>query len=383
MNSNSNSRSHLFKEHIVLSASFGRNGTVLRQALESQGFVCVSAPTVQAVGDAIQTNAGLVVITEEVLTTEKNIRDLTKCLNNQPEWSDIPVILLLKDCRRFPSCMAFLRNKEYFGSLVLLETPIEQHEFISVVRSCLENRRQQYALRDTLHQLRESNQILENFSHMIAHELRNPLNGVVSSLHLLNQDNSIDPMGQKIAQLGYRSAQNLDRTIQAMLNYGKLKASENIAFELVDMNLVVEQAVSNLHQVIQDHRATVDWTQLPTVRGNEQLLIQLIGNLIKNAIVHNTANTTEIKISAQLQSQRWRICVTDNGSGISPENQSKIFALFERAGNNQAEGSGIGLALCSRIVELHQGQLGVRSQPNQGSTFYFDLAAANSKANSN
>ena len=72
MNSNSKDCSHLLKEHIVLSASFGRNGTVLRQALESQGFVCVSAPTVRAVGDAIATNADLVVITEEVLTTEKN-----------------------------------------------------------------------------------------------------------------------------------------------------------------------------------------------------------------------------------------------------------------------------------------------------------------------
>ena len=77
-----------------------------------------------------------------------------------------------------------------------------------------------------------------------------------------------------------------------------------------------------------------------------------------------------------MQTERWQICVTDNGSGISPENQIKIFTLFERAGSSQAEGSGIGLALCSRIVELHQGKIGVRSQPNQGSTFYFDLAAA-------
>ena len=380
---NSNSPHLPVEEHIVLSARVGRNAVVLRQALESQGFVCVSAPTVRAVVDAVQTNASLVVITEEVLTTEGRIKDLTKCLNNQPEWSDLPVILLLKDCRRFPSCMAFLRNAEYQGSLILLEMPIKQHEFISVVRSCLQNRQQQYVLRNTLHQLQESNQILENFSHMVAHELRNPLNAIVPSLEILSQDNFSNKRARKIAQIAYRSAKNLDRTIQAMLNYGKLKARENITFKSVDMNLVVEQAVSNLQQVIEDRRATVDWMQLPTVRGNEQLLIQLVGNLIKNAIVHNTANTPEIRIGAQLQSERWQIGITDNGSGISPENQTKIFALFERAGNNQAEGSGIGLALCHRIVELHQGKLGVRSQPNRGSTFYFDLAAANSKANSN
>ena len=376
MNSNSDDRFRLpTQEHIVLSTSTGRNATVLRQALESQGFVCVNAPTVRAVVDAIDNNASLVVITEEVLTTEKKARDLTKCLNNQPEWSDIPVILLLKDCRRFPSCMAFLRKAQYFGSLVLLEMPIKQHEFISVVRSCLQNRQQQYALRDTLDRLRESNKILENFSHLVAHELRNPLNGVIGSLQLL-QDNFGDAKSQRIAQIGYRSAQNLNLTIQAMLNYGKLKAQENLTFETVDMNSVVEQAVSNLQEVIAQRQARVNWDRLPTVRANQQLLIQLIANLVKNAIVHNTINTPEIKIWAQLQSERWQLCVTDNGSGISAEDRKKIFALFERAGSSQAEGSGIGLALCSRIVELHQGQLGVRSQLNRGSTFYFDLAVA-------
>ncbi|MBE9043651.1 hypothetical protein IQ255_04380 [Pleurocapsales cyanobacterium LEGE 10410] len=377
MNSNSNSRSRLdSKEHIVLSTSIGRNAIVLRQTLESQGFVCVSAPTVQTVADAIQTDASLVVITEEVLTTEEKIRDLAKCLNNQPEWSDIPVILLLKDCRRFPSCMTFLRNAEYYGSLVLLEMPLKQHEFISVVRSCLQSRRQQYVLRDTLYQLRESNQALENFSHMVAHELRNPLNVIVLGLEMLSKDDSINPMTRKIVQIGYRSATNLERTIKAMLNYGKLKAKENIVFEPVDMNLVVERAVLNLQQVIADSQAKVDWTQLPTVRGNEQLLTQLISNLIKNAIVHNTANIPEIKIWAQSQSGRWQLYVTDNGAGISPEDEEKIFALFQRVGKNRVEGSGIGLALCSRIVELHQGTIGVRSQLDRGNIFYFDLAVA-------
>ena len=173
-------------------------------------------------------------------------------------------------------------------------------------------------------------------------------------------------------EIGYRSAKNLDRTIQAMLNYGRLKTKEQIVFESVDMNLVVEQAVLSLQQVIKDNQAKVNWTQLPVVRGNEQLLIQLISNLIKNAIVHNTVNTSEINISAQLQSERWQLCVTDNGSGISPGDREKIFALFERADSNQAEGNGIGLG---RIVELHRGKIGVRSQRNQGSTFYFDLSA--------
>ena len=183
-------------------------------------------------------------------------------------------------------------------------------------------------------------------------------------------------MARKVAHIAYRSARNLDRTIQAMLDYGKLKVQENITFKSVDMNLVVEQAVLNLQQVIADRQVKINWNQLPTVQGNEQLLIQLTSNLIKNAIVHNPSDSLETNISARWQSQRWELCVTDNGSGISASNQKKIFALFERADSSQAQGSGIGLALCRRIVELHQGIIDVRSQPNQGSTFYFDLAAA-------
>lgn len=374
MNSNSTSPSFPNKERIVLSASMGRNATVLRQALESEGFVCVSAPTVEAIIDAIKADADLVVITEEVISTQQKIKNLTKCLNNQPEWSDIPTIVLLKDCRRFPACLAFLRNAEYYGSLILLEMPLKQHEFISVVRSCLQNRQRQYVLRDTLYQLRESNQILENFSHMIAHELRNPLSTVITSMDMLARDSSLNLMAQKLVQISSRSARSLNRTIQAMLDYGRLNAREQIIFESVDLNLVIEQAVSNLQQVIQNNQAIVDWEQLPTVRGNEQLLIQLVGNLIKNAIVHNTASPPKIIISAQLQSERWQLNVTDNGSGISPEDRQKIFTLFKRIGNNQVEGSGIGLALCRRIVELHGGAIFVESQPNRGNTFYFDLA---------
>lgn len=364
------------RSHIVLSARIETNAAILRETIESLGYVCISAPTVEAVADAIQTNAALVVLSEEVLSTDQSVRNLGECLKKQPEWSDIPVIILLKDCRRFPSCMAFLHDAKYHGSFVLLEMPLKRQEFISVVRTCLRNRQKQYALRDTIERLHQSNRILENFSHIVAHELRNPLSNIVSILELLSRNTLEAEYQKKLLDLGFSSATNMNRTIRALLEYGKLNARDDLTFETIDMERVVEKATLSLKQVIEARQAKVESMKLPEIRGNEQLLIRLTSNLIKNAIVHNSASIPKVRISAELQSDnKWRFEVTDNGSGISPEDQKKIFALFKRVGNNRVEGSGIGLALCRRIVELHRGTVGVRSQLDCGSTFYFELPA--------
>ncbi|WP_346290725.1 ATP-binding protein [Sphaerothrix gracilis] len=364
--------SEISSERIVLSAQAGRNAVVLRQVLEKHGFVCLNSPTVQAVAEAICDEAALVVLTEEVLVTENTARQLIEYLNQQPEWSDIPVILLLKDCQRFPACLSFVHTLNYVGSLVLLETPIKPHVFISVVQSCLQNRRRQYALRDTLQQLRESNQTLEDFCHTAAHELRSPLGIVQTSLNMLSYNFS-EEKRQRFLQLGQRNAANLDRTLTALLEYGKLKSRSRNIFEPVDMQAVLDNAVADLQPLIAERNADVSWTELPTVYGNYSLLSQLVGNLIKNAIVHNSAEIPTVHISAQELADIWQFQVLDNGLGIPTEDLEKIFVLFHRSHQSLTPGSGIGLALCRRIIDRHEGRLWVSSEPGQGSTFYFEL----------
>ena len=366
--------------HIVLSTQIGPNATALREVLEAQALICVSAPTVEAVADAIATEAALVVVTEEILADGQTAGLLSECLNNQPDWSSIPLIILMRDCRRFSDCLSLLSDTAHHRSVLLLELPLKRQVFTAMVLSCLQNRQRQYALRDTLYQLQQSNQALENFSYTAAHELRNPLWVVTGSLDLLVRSPLSDKQ-QQLVQMGLRTAKNMNQVLAALLDYGKLQFKRE-QFETVDMNEVVELSVAALQGLIESSQAEVNWTDLPAVYGNRQLLVQLVSNLVKNAIVHNTATVPTVTIlveeqpSNRDQPSRWLFSVRDNGPGIVPESQEKIFSMFYRAGSS-ANGSGLGLALCRRVVELHYGRIGVRSQSGGGSEFYFDLPKDN------
>ena len=381
MISNTTSISHAPLSHVVLSTYNQQNSVALREVLEARALVCVNVPTVDAVADAIATEAALVVMTEEILADTHSAKLLSECLNAQPDWSDIPIIILLKDCQRFSDCLSLLSNTSHHRSVLLLELPLKRQAFAAIVRSCLQNRQRQYVLRDTLLQLEQSNQALENFSYTAAHELRNPLGAVTSSLDLLARAALTEDKQRQLIEIGLRTAKNMNRTIEALLNYGKVQA-ETENFALVDMNEVLKVSVEGLQALLEERQAQVKWSDLPVVYGSRQLLIQLVSNLVKNAVVHNDAEVPQVTISAESKSSnrdqffRWLFLVSDNGPGISPKAQEGIFRMFNRASNSQADGSGIGLALCRRIVELHHGEIGVRSQLGKGSTFYFDLEKA-------
>jgi signal transduction histidine kinase len=139
------------------------------------------------------------------------------------------------------------------------------------------------------------------------------------------------------------------------------------------MEQVVIQAQAGIQEIINQRQAQITWQALPPVWGKERLLVQLFRNLIQNAIVHNPHDTPQVELSAQSQGERWRFLVKDNGSGVSLEEREKIFAMFDQGNQKRGKGSGIGLALCRRIVEKHQGTIRVESEVGRGSTFYFEL----------
>lgn len=355
---------------VVVSTCLEQNFQIIRRVLSAQGIACLKAPTVSEVIAAIQAEPAMVVITEEVLA-QGDVTQLIGCLNQQPQWSDIPVIFLLRSCRQFPTCLAFLHYAQHQRSITLLEMPLKPHEFISVVRLGLQSRQRQHALRDMLQRLQESNQVLENFTHTVAHELRNPLGVVTTSFDLLTRT-ADDPKQQKIVEMGLRRAKGMNQTLQTMLEYGKLKAQEDLVFESVDMNQVVQQAVEDLELVIQPRQAQVTWGALPTVQGSYELMLRLVSNLIKNAVVHNDVAVPIVHVEATQSAHSWQFQVVDNGPGIPVDSQATIFSMFSQ-GRRKGAGSGVGLALCRQIVEKHGGDIGVRSQLGQGSSFYFEL----------
>jgi signal transduction histidine kinase len=362
----------LSAETIVIATQLSQNAAAIRQVLERQGLTCLEADSMATVVAAVQAEAALLIITEEMLSLDAHFQRLVNSLNEQPDWSDIPVILLLKNCRKFPACMAMLHAARHQRSITLLEMPLKRREFTSTVRTCLNNRQRQFELRDTLQQLNESNRTLESFSHTVAHELRNPLNVITGSLDLLKRK-PLENHEEKLVQMGLRTSRKMNQTLGTLLEFGKLESRRNLAFEPTDMNGVVERAVAGLQNVIEAHQALVEWGYLPTVQGNPDLLENLVSNLIKNAIVHNDAIVPVIMMASESRGDRHHFQIIDNGPGISIQDQQEIFKLFARGGKRQTEGSGIGLALCQRIVEQHGGELSVESEPGGGSTFHFDL----------
>lgn len=384
-------------QRIVLAARLGANEQALRKVLATQAQVQVDEPTVEAVSNAIRTEAALVVLTEEVLTDEVLGKQLGDRLSQQPEWSDIPVIILLKECQRFGDCLALLGQTTHHRSVLLLELPLKRGLFADIVRSCLMNRQRQYWLRDTLYQLNESNQALENFSYTAAHELRNPLGIAKTGFDLLART-ALEPKQKKLVEMGQRTTRSMDELLNALLSYSKVQSLAE-DFTSVDLNAVVRDAIAGLGVLINQQGADVTWETLPQVYGSRQLLVQLISNLIKNAIIHNDSEMPTVKISANCVSpddelteadrrlqdfnlprpesaKRWLIYISDNGPGIAPEAQEKIFEMFNRTGKSRSEGNGIGLALCRRVAEQHQSTIEVRSTVGEGSTFYFSLAGA-------
>jgi light-regulated signal transduction histidine kinase (bacteriophytochrome) len=178
-----------------------------------------------------------------------------------------------------------------------------------------------------------------------------------------------------------QGARRMEMLLKDLLVYAKTINApvENVA--PVDVNAVVAKALSNLCAAAEESKATIVYQGLPTVKVHEVHLLQLFQNLIGNAIKYRSEEPPRIEVSAEREGSSWSICVKDNGIGIPPEYQEQIFRMFKRLHNaEEYEGTGMGLAICQRIVERYGGHIWVESEKGKGSKFCFTAPAANGKA---
>jgi light-regulated signal transduction histidine kinase (bacteriophytochrome) len=161
--------------------------------------------------------------------------------------------------------------------------------------------------------------------------------------------------------------------LNALLSYVRLGA-ERRPFELVDCEKVYQSAVANLKMAITESGAELKHGPLPIIMGDGVQLTQLFQNLLANGIKFRRPASPRVHVSAQQLEKEWRIDVRDNGIGIDSKNFSRLFSIFQRLHTReQYRGTGIGLATCKKIVELHGGRIGVESAPGEGSSFYFTI----------
>jgi light-regulated signal transduction histidine kinase (bacteriophytochrome) len=236
-----------------------------------------------------------------------------------------------------------------------------------------ERRRAEQQLTRYAGDLARSNAELEQFAYVASHDLQEPLRMVASFTQLLGKRyrGQLDQDAHEFIDYAVDGAHRMQRLINDLLAYSRV-GTRRISFEPIDCNVILRQARDNLGKALEESGAIIFQDSLPEVRGDEVQLIQLFQNLMANAIKFRGPEPPQIHVSAKHQSQEWVFAIRDNGIGIAPEHQERIFSIFQRLHHrSEYPGTGIGLAICHKIVERHGGRIWVESR--EGSTFYFTL----------
>ena len=225
--------------------------------------------------------------------------------------------------------------------------------------------------------LRQSNEDLNQFAYATSHDLQEPLRMVVLYSQMLQESygGNLDKQADQFIWYIVNGALRLERLLKDLLAYSQAGSAPAppAAVECLD---VLSEALLNLKVSIDENAASIEWHDLPTVQADRTKLVQLFQNLIGNAIKYRRTDSPSIEIFAELRDQEWLFGVKDNGMGIEPEYAEQIFGVFKRLHGPAYPGTGIGLAICQRIVETHGGRIWVESVPQMGSTFYFTLPAS-------
>ena len=245
-------------------------------------------------------------------------------------------------------------------------------------------------LSDKTRELERSNEELEQFASVVSHDLSAPLNTIGASAQLIQYKygGQLDERGQRHVEHIVQGTQRMARLIKSILAFSRISRHAG-PFVQVPLDTALSAALQNLRASLDASGAEVASVPLPVVRGDEVQLVQLFQNLIWNAVKYQGRDAPRVRISAERlarggaggASRVWRITVEDNGIGIDPRLHDKIFQIFERGEQTESsEGSGIGLAVCKKIVERHGGRISVASEPGKGSTFSFTLPARDTRS---
>ena len=257
-----------------------------------------------------------------------------------------------------------------------------------ITRNVTERKQAEDRLQETLTDLERSNTDLQQFAWVASHDLQEPLRMVASYVQLLGirYQGQLDADADEFIGYAMEGARRMQQLILDLLEYSRI-GTRGSPRQPTDATVACQTAIQDLELAIAEIHATIECDPLPTVLAAPSQLQQLFQNLIANAIKFHGAEPPHVRISARqtfegsetskVSSKVWEFAVRDNGIGIEAEYFDKIFVIFQRLHTRKAyAGTGIGLAICKKIVERHGGRIWVESQLGHGATFYFTLPAA-------
>ncbi|MBK7896540.1 MAG: PAS domain S-box protein [Anaerolineaceae bacterium] len=231
------------------------------------------------------------------------------------------------------------------------------------------------ALRQRTHSLEASNEELAQFAYAASHDLQEPLRMITAYLQLLasKHQGTLDEESNEFIAYALDGASRMRQLITDLLAYSRV-GQKNQTFTQVDLEKILEQVCLNLEMQVKESQVIITHDPLPTLVADKTQMLQLLQNLISNALKFRSSSEPKIHLSAKKEKDRWLIKVSDNGIGIDPKFSQKIFTLFQRLHTrDEYPGTGIGLAMCKKIIQKHGGEIWVESALGAGSTFYLSL----------
>ncbi len=266
------------------------------------------------------------------------------------------------------------------GAFAYVEKLSDPSELLRHVHRACRERVAQYAtdleaaVAERTHELARSNRELDDFASIVAHDLRSPLLTISGYCQILQEEcgeQFAEGTGEYLGNI-VAAVTRMDRLIEDLLDYSRLGRSVE-PLGPVDLESVLAQAKANLEAAIHSSEAQIRQDPLPEIQGNQTQLVQLFQNLIGNAIKFRGEAKPTVQVSVSRTEDHWRFTIEDNGIGIEPKHFDRVFQVFQRLHGKTYSGTGIGLAVCKKIVEQHGGTIWVESEPGQGATFHFTL----------
>ena len=346
------------------------NLRVLSAMLTSQGYEVRKALNGRRALASVQADPPNLILLD-IRMPEMDGYAVCECLKNDPRTREVPIIFISALDDALDKVKAFA-----VGGVDYVTKPFQEMEVLARIEHQLRIQRLQQQLMEQNQELARSNRELEQFAYVVSHDLQQPLQSVTGFVRLiqLKYQNYLDDVALDYLNRIHDTGSRMQHLIQDLLAYSKV-SHEAQALQPIDCNDILKQVLENLELAIAEKQISLIHDPLPMVMGNETQLIQLLQNLISNAIKFTRSDVTpQINISATKQENQWLFEFHDNGIGIEPHGIERVFEIFQRAQSAKKHpGTGIGLATCKKIVENHGGQIWVNSQLNVGTRFCFTL----------
>jgi signal transduction histidine kinase len=359
---------------ILVFAPTGRDAALIAGTLSADSLAVAFCPDDETLLKMLSEGAAAAIIAEEALS-HAAIASLGRWIASQDTWSDMPFVVLTSHGMPSPSTARKARELEALGNVTFLERPARPETVLGSMRAAFRARLRQYQMRDRQEMLARVNADLEQFAHSASHDLKEPIRNIAIYSQLLSENYGgvLDGEGKQFLRFLISGAKQIEILVNDLLLYTQAASIVEETAEPSAATKPLEAALAALREAIRESRARVTYDPLPEVRIREVHLQQLFQNLIGNAIKYRR-EIPRVHVSAEGKDGHWVFAVKDNGIGFDPIYKEQVFGIFKRLHTwSEYSGTGMGLAICQRIVQRYRGRIWAASEVGKGSTFYFSI----------